>query len=150
MFDKLLGHLEYVKTLNEPENNNSENVSCLEGDFHPSSESSRISEDGRSISTGTENRSSRSQLDVHKSENYRRVSVIKHTTEWDESSEAESPRLPPLSPRIIVGSVDEDKDVAPKAFYHDNNIDQLPIRNSPVSERRRVPALKLTKPKHLL
>jgi len=147
VYDKLLSHLEYVKTLNEPENNNLEDASCLEGDFHPSSESSRISEDGRSISSETH--STHSNLSLPKSSapsrhQIKRPSVIKHTD--DEASEAEavseSPRLPPLSPRIIVHNAED----ISKSFFHDSNIDQLPVRNSPVSDQMKAPLIRLTRP----
>lgn len=147
VYDKLLSHLEFVKTLKEPQNNNLESLSCLEGDFHPPSESSRLSEDGRS--TSTESHSTHSNLSLPKSfvpsENQiRRPSVIKHTD--DEASEAEavseSPRLPPLSPRVIVRNVEENS----KSFFHDNNIDQLPVRNSPVSDQRKAPLIRVIRP----
>ncbi len=124
-----------MKTLKDPENNNSEDASCLEGDFHPSSESSRISEDGRSIPTETHSFSTIHQV--------RRVSVIRHTEDEVSEDGPESPRLPPLSPRIIVKNVEEDNS---KSFIHDSNIDQLPIRNIPISEQRRAPLIKVTRP----
>lgn len=73
----------------------------------------------------------------------RRVSVIRHTEDEVSEDGPESPRLPPLSPRIIVKNVEEDNS---KSFIHDSNIDQLPIRNIPVSEQRKAPLIKVTRP----
>lgn len=142
-----MGHLEYVKTLKEPGNNNIEEASCFEGDFHPSSESSRLSEEDKSSSISTESFQTHSGLSLQKAkvpstDQVRRVSVIKHTDGEASKSDAESPRLPPQSPRILVQNVEENDS---KSFFHGIDIDQLPIRNSPVSEPRRAPLIKLTR-----
>ena len=122
----------------------------MEGDFHPSSESSRISEDGRSLSTEITSTHSKSNLSLPKCNvavatkpQVRRVSVIKHTDEEASEVGPESPRLPPLSPRIIVQNVEDDNS---KSFIHDSNIDQLPIRNITVSDQRRTPLVMVTRP----
>ena len=83
------------------------------------------------------------------------VSVIKPTKsrslvklEAVTPSSVDSPRVPPLSPRIIIEDTEANVPIE-KAFFLDNNIDQIPERNvsSPREDSLKVPVIRCSRAK---
>ena len=141
VLERLKGFIEQVKSMpqDEVEANNNSDAICMEDDFHPVSESSRISSGCDSILSreaasspcpplnideGDVSKSSSLQDDASKTSS-RRASVI--------TPRPVSPVIPPQSPRTIVEEPSRDK----SPFYLDKNIDQIPERN--VSSPREKP-----------
>ena len=141
--DKIREHIEYVKkleTTDDIRNNNDETVSCLENDFHPVSESSRISS-GCDSMMSSKQESHVPALVVTDQDDDDDVSPPSSAPVSVILSRPASPKLPPQSPRVR----DEDDEVM-SPFYCQRNIDQVPERNvSSPRDAVRVPVIKYHK-----
>ena len=102
-------------------NNNAEETSWAEDDFHPVSESSRISSEGNSMISKEAAFSPCPPLSIDEDDVSRSIS---------KASSRRSPvsqPIPPQSPRTLIEEPSQEK----SPFYVDRNIDGIPERNSP-------------------
>jgi len=154
VFEKLREQIEHVKSLPEPDATSSsetliasdndivsDDVTCCEDEFQPSSESSRISLSGEpsncdktssDLSKSVNPASPSLHLDLPSSENDEsksaKVPVIRIKAEVNVASPV-TPRLPPQSPRIQISQDEEEQTLPEAAFYMESNIDLVPERN---------------------